>query len=304
LSDPLPQISVVIPVFNDARRLRLCLTALAEQTYPRDRFEVLVVDNGSEESPRELVESFPFYRFVEEPQPGSYAARNRGLGLARGELLAFTDSDCIPTPGWLAAGERALADQPESGFVGGRIEIFPRDERPTAVELYDMFFGLRQHNNVAEFQHAATANMFTRRSVIDRCGPFDDRVKSGGDFEWGQRVTAEGLPGIYCEAAVVRHPARRTWSDLVRQKRRHAGGRFDRHAESDPYRYTSWRFWRAVWLRLFPKIGRLREARRELMRRGYGWSDWLRVSAVILGLQYATAFEFVRMWFGKTSERR
>src|SRR5262245_50422661 len=119
MSAPQPFISVIIPVYNDTERLRTCLTALADQTYPRDRYEVIVVDNGSTIPPRSLVESFPGFVFAEESKPGSYAARNRGLQIARGDVLAFTDSDCIPDRHWLAAGERELAMHPQNGFVGG-----------------------------------------------------------------------------------------------------------------------------------------------------------------------------------------
>jgi hypothetical protein len=109
---------------------------------------------------------------------------------------------------------------------------------------------------------------------------------------------------VYCEAARVRHPARRLWSEIVRQARRHAGGRFDWHRTSEPYRYTSLRFWRAVWHRLFPKFGEMRRARGRLAALGYGWLDWLRVCAVILGVQYAAAFEFLRIKLGFAPERR
>lgn len=304
MSEPRPFISVIIPVYNDAERLRLCLDALAQQTYPRDRFEVIVVDNGSTSPPCELVESYPFCRFAVESRPGSYAARNCGLQIARGEILAFTDSDCIPAPQWLAAGQEELVRQPNSGFIGGCIEVFPRESRPTAVELYDMVFGLRQHSNIAQFQHAATANMMTRRATFDRCGPFNDALKSGGDSEWGRRATSHGLQGVYAEKAVVRHPARRSWSEILRQTRRHAGGRFDLHQASEPYRFRSVRMLRTIWKRFCPNFGRIGEARRMLRQMGYGFADWLRVSAVILAMQYSMTFEFIRMWFGSSSERR
>jgi hypothetical protein len=123
-------------------------------------------------------------------------------------------------------------------------------------------------------------------------------------LEWGQRVTAAGFPGLYCEAACVRHPARRRLSQLLRQARRHAGGRFDRHGTNDPYRLTNRRFWRAVWKRLFPRLGEIAVARKRLRAFGYGTYDWLRVSAVVLCVQYAAAFEFIRRWLGFEAERR
>lgn len=300
---PLPLISVIIPVFNDTERLQACLAALAGQTYPQDRFEVIVVDNGSAAPPRELVESFAFCRYAEEPRPGSYAARNRGLELAQGQVFAFTDSDCIPAPDWLAVGQRELARHPSCGFVGGHIEVFPQDSRPTAVELYDLVFGLRQDTYLDELNFAATANMMTRREVMQHVGRFDAELNSGGDQEWGQRATELGFAGVYAPAAVVRHPARRRAPEIFRQKRRHAGGRFDSH-RNNPYRYFSWHFWQTFLRRVTPKVGRMCEARRVLKQRGYGLLDAIRVSFVILAVQYVTMFEFLRLWLGSSSERR
>jgi glycosyltransferase involved in cell wall biosynthesis len=96
VNDSAPFISVIIPALNDLEHLPEGLAAMAKQSYPTNRFELIVVDNGSAEPPRELVESFSFYQFANERQAGSYAARNCGLELMRGELMAFTEADCKP----------------------------------------------------------------------------------------------------------------------------------------------------------------------------------------------------------------
>lgn len=85
-----------IPHLNDLPRLRACLAALERQTYPTDRYEVLVVDNGSDGEVAAAVAAFPHAVLAREERRSSYAARNRGLSLARGAIIAFTDSDCIP----------------------------------------------------------------------------------------------------------------------------------------------------------------------------------------------------------------
>ncbi|WP_406672106.1 glycosyltransferase, partial [Natronospira sp.] len=87
-------VAVIVPVYDDARRLAGCLRALEEQTYPADRYQVLVVDNGSGEDIAGVCRAFPRVRCVSEPRPGSYAARNKGIACTEGEFLAFTDSDC------------------------------------------------------------------------------------------------------------------------------------------------------------------------------------------------------------------
>jgi GT2 family glycosyltransferase len=223
--------------------------------------------------------------------------------LAHGEVLAFTDADCLPHPQWLASGIACLQRQPACGFVGGNVEVFPSDpHRPTAVELFDMVFGLDQRINIERTKFAVTANLFTRRETFDRVGRFDDSLKSGGDADWGQRATAMGLPGRFCEEALVRHPARRSRDELIRQIRRHAGGRFDRHRR-DPYRYFSLHFWRTLVNGLLPDVRRMARARRPLKERGYGFLSWARVAGVILIVQYARMGEFVRKWLGAESER-
>ena len=103
-------VSVIVPVFNNGDRLAKCLKALYVQTYPYADYEVIVVDNNSTERIDSVCEQFPNVRYETESEQGSYAARNRGLSIAKGEVIAFTDSNCIPDAEWIAAGVRALSD--------------------------------------------------------------------------------------------------------------------------------------------------------------------------------------------------
>lgn len=119
-------ISVIIPVFNDRERLKLCLTALENQTYPQELYELVLVDNGSEENIAEIAHQFKQVVLTTEKQRGSYAARNRGIKIAKGELLAFTDSDCIPANDWLERGVNYLVSVPDCAVFAGRIDIFSK----------------------------------------------------------------------------------------------------------------------------------------------------------------------------------
>ena len=229
--DDLPFVSVIIPVFNEGARLRLCLDAVATQSYPKDRYEVVVVDNGSDEPPAWVTDDYPNAVVVAEPRPGSYAARNRGIGLAKGEVFAFTDGDCIPDAHWLANGVREVIAESSVGLVGGRVEFFFRDpERPTVAELYDSIMYLNQRGAVEVTGFAATANMFTSRSVLEDVGVFDPTVKSGGDREWGQRVRSRGYRLVYAEDAVVKHPARDTFAKISSRNIRVLGGHHELYA--------------------------------------------------------------------------
>jgi len=222
-----PFVSVIIPVFNDEARLGVCLSALEKQTYASDRYEVVVVDNGSARPIAEVVGCFPHASVVVEWRRGSYAARNRGLALARGDVLAFTDADCVPAADWLEQGVRALLAASDCGLIAGDIHVLPKDPRaPSMVELYELTFAFRQSSYVAE-GFGATANLFTRRQVFERVGLFCDGLKSCGDREWGLRVSASGLGLRYASEARVDHPARRSWRELARKTLRVTDGMFD-----------------------------------------------------------------------------
>src|SRR5690606_25599137 len=95
-----PFVSVVIPVRDDAEGAQLCVAALGDQTYPAERYEVVLVDDGSADSLRLSDIPSAAARVVHQPRSGSYAARNAGIDQAAGEIIAFTDSDCLPSPDW------------------------------------------------------------------------------------------------------------------------------------------------------------------------------------------------------------
>jgi glycosyltransferase involved in cell wall biosynthesis len=222
-----PFVSVIIPVYNDGERLAQCLRALDEQTYSKDRLEILVIDNGSEEDVAGVVHRFEEVRLFREFRAGSYAARNRGIVEARGEIIAFTDADCRPAPTWIERGVTHLLENPETGLVGGRIEVVAKDRNhASGVELFEIITGFPQKLYIEEFGFAATACMFTRRSVFDRVGLFNEELLSGGDREWGMRVRASGLTLRYADDVTTVHPARQTIRQLYQKsKRRHAGAR-------------------------------------------------------------------------------
>lgn len=216
-----PAISIVIPHLNDAERLGRCLAALAAQDFDMTRAEVIVVDNGSREPPAELVAGLPGARLVEERTPGPGPARNRGASLAGGPILAFTDSDCIPEPGWVAAILARFAAEPGTDIVGGEMRVFAADPgRPSAAEAYDMLFGFQQRAHIAKRRFSVTANLAMRREVFAAVGPFGG-LEVSEDLDWGQRAAALGHRTHFAPEIVVRHPARADMTALRAQWDRH-----------------------------------------------------------------------------------
>src|SRR5690554_6021239 len=118
-------ISVIIPVFNDTLGIVKTLRGLARQTFPKETVEVIVVDNGSDQ-PLSLSNEYPFsVQVIRCEIPGSYAARNAGVAVARGDIFAFTDADCIPCEYWLEKGIARLLDGRDKWVVGGEVLYTP-----------------------------------------------------------------------------------------------------------------------------------------------------------------------------------
>ena len=206
-----PLVSIVIPVFNDAQRLHLCLDALERQTYAGDRYEVVVVDNGSDQSLDHVVGKYPHARLAYERRRSSYAARNQGIHVANGEILGFTDSDCIPAENWIAQAVERMYEAPQCGILAGKVEVFSQPgRRPNPVELYEQLYGFPQEEYVRKWRFGVTANIFTFDYVLETVGLFSDRLESGGDYEWGQRVASAGYSIAYTDDVRVAHPARRS----------------------------------------------------------------------------------------------
>ncbi|GAA5520524.1 glycosyltransferase family 2 protein [Aliifodinibius salicampi] len=220
-------ISVIIPVYNDSKRLKNCLEALEEQTIS-ENFEILVVDNGSEEDIYKIVQKFERAKYYNEKKVGSYTARNCGIEHSSGDILAFTDADCIPEQGWLKTGIDFLRNNPNCDAVGGEISLFPKTNSPNAFELYDITFGFRQENSIYKHGYSVTANLFVRGTAFKEIGLFNEELKSGGDAEWCQRLISKGGNLCYLSSARIKHPALHSFQSFKRKYRRIAGGRFQK----------------------------------------------------------------------------
>jgi len=215
-----PFVSVIIPTYHDWERLKMCLTALRAQTYPQGRFEVVVVNNDPQDPVPEM-DFPPNFQILSESKPGSYAARNKGISVANGEILAFTDSDCIPREDWI---EKAVNNFLEGAQrIAGHVELFFRSDKLNAAEIFEKAFGFNQEAN-ASTGSSYTANMIVGRNDFQIVGFFNENLMSCGDNEWSLRAQASGIPIIYADDVVVRHPARSSMKELMSKKKRVAGG--------------------------------------------------------------------------------
>jgi glycosyltransferase involved in cell wall biosynthesis len=294
-----PFVSVIIPVYGDAGCLDACLEHLARQTYPRERFETIMIDNGCPTIDRSIARH-PEVQLVREARPGSFAARNAGLRIARGEVIAFTDADCLPHADWIARGVESLERSDSSGVLAGGIEIIaPRPSHVSPIAyLYSSVFSFR-------FQRAggfgATANLVVRRAIIDAVGPFDPSLLSGGDMEWGRRAADLGFRTQYVPEVRVAHEARPSLRAILTRELRLAGGT-----------QTNWQRRRAT--RGAPMIREIIDVE---IRRHIRWAlselrsreidadtaQRLQVGAVVVLAQVLRATERIRVFLGGVPRR-
>jgi glycosyltransferase involved in cell wall biosynthesis len=220
-----PRVSVIVPTYRDWDRLALLLASLERQSPPREGFEVIVVNNDPADPPPASLRLPGNARMLTEARKGSYAARNAGLAVAEGEILLFTDSDCVADPDWVREAVAFLDGHPDTARIGGRIDVAPSPS-PGIADVYEAAFAFPQEKYVAA-GWAPTANMGTWRRVLDAIGPFDDAHYSGGDKDWGLRAEAAGFAIDYVERAAVTHPPR-TAGEILRKRRRIAGAMLNR----------------------------------------------------------------------------
>lgn len=227
---PDPRISVIIPHLDDLAGLRGCIACLDAQTLPRERFEIVVADNGSKAPLADIQTAAAGARIVSVAERGAGPARNGGVVASRFPVLAFTDSDCLPEPQWLERGLDALRT---ADLVGGGITVSIADPaHPTPSEAFESVFAFDNRAYVEAKGFSVTANLFTTRAVFDAVGGFRAHVPE--DLDWCHRARAQGLRIAYAADARVSHPARRSWAELTRKWRRltreahvlehHAGG--------------------------------------------------------------------------------
>jgi cellulose synthase/poly-beta-1,6-N-acetylglucosamine synthase-like glycosyltransferase len=213
-----PVISVIVPVYNGEATIGRCIEALLAQSVPRSTYEVIIVDNNSMDSTAAVARNYGVRLLHEREMQTSYAARNRGIAHACGEILAFTDADCAPDPEWLARLSVPFADPRTGAVVGGiadaaggsLVEAFTREAKPYRGQ------------GDGEFASVLTANAAFRRDLVVKLGGFDEALPTAGDVDLGWRTQVLAACRVVAVPdAVVLHYHRTTVRGLFRQYRRY-----------------------------------------------------------------------------------
>ena len=217
-------VSVIVPIYNDSNNIDQCIKVLVNQTYPKDSYEVIAVDNGSTDDSVNIIKKYPVKLLFEKKIQSSYAARNKGIIHAKGEIIAFTDSDCIPSENWISEGIKKM-DSSGADILGGKIEFYFSHKR-TAAELYDSIRNMNAEKSINKNKVAPTANLFVKATLFKMVGLFPQHIQSGGDYQWTSKATKNGYLIIYAPNAIVKHPAR-TLIPLLKKQYRISSGALD-----------------------------------------------------------------------------
>lgn len=212
-----PMVSVVICAYNAERTMRQCLKSLRDLKY--SNYEVIIVDDGSRDRTAQIAMDFPEFRLIRQPNKGLSAARNVGLYAARGEIVAYTDSDCVVDPDWLTLMMRAMV---EGGFDGCGGPNYAPPEKGWVEACVAVAPGAPSHVLVGadRAEHLAGCNMVFGKAALLDVGGFDPQFTSAGDdvdICW-RMLEADYRLG-YCPAAFVWHFRRNTAKGYYGQQR-------------------------------------------------------------------------------------
>jgi lipopolysaccharide/colanic/teichoic acid biosynthesis glycosyltransferase/GT2 family glycosyltransferase len=203
--------SVIVPVYNGAATIERCLNALAEQTLPPECYEVIVVDDGSTDATRRIVEGWRAahsqlqIRLVPQANAGPAAARNHGAKVACAPLLLFTDADCAPSPTWLDAMTAPFVEPDVAGAKGAYVTeqagLIPRFVQAEYEDRYDRMRGQSQIDFIDTYSAAYRRGVFLENHGFDPIFT----TASVEDQELSFRLAQKGYRLVFAPAARVKH---------------------------------------------------------------------------------------------------
>ena len=219
-----PFVSVIIPVHNDFYGIQQTLRSLFRQNYPKKQYEIIVVDNNSNDGTvsmiQKTVSEFDGNVIVEtEEMQGSYAARNKGFSVSCGEIIAFIDSNMTVDSDWIYKGVQCFTNK-KADYVGCNIKVYSSSKTPSLWEKYHTALGFPVKDYMKIDGYAPTACLFVAKRVIDKVGYFDSGLVSGGDVEFGTRARDHGFKMYFDPDNIMYHPARRSFQSLIKKQKR------------------------------------------------------------------------------------
>ncbi|MCX8176879.1 MAG: glycosyltransferase [Candidatus Bathyarchaeota archaeon] len=227
--DLCPKVSIVIPVKNGADQIKDLLDSLLKIDYDENKLEIIVVDGKSTDATREIAQRYPV-KIVTEENPGINGARNTGVKLSSGEIIAFTDYDCVVPINWVKSIVREFHD-PSVGCVGGSVSRYlenflSRYADESLIPVMRMFRRRIAIDRIhLPFSYPMGCNFAVRKAAIEKAGLFDERFTCGFDeLEFVERICKKGYKLVLTPDVIVRHKHRQSLLGLLEQTFRYGKG--------------------------------------------------------------------------------
>jgi GT2 family glycosyltransferase len=230
-----PEYSIIVPTYRRHEQLARCLTSIEALAFPRHRFELIVVDDGSGNPPADLIAGLDRSldaQLVCARHGGPAAARNAGAQLARGHYLVFTDDDCAPQRHWLTAIDECMRERAEPRAVGGRtVNILADDVYASASQGIVDFLYEYYGDHAAPWRFFTSNNLAVTRHEFMEIGGFNESfpLAAAEDRDFCERWRAAGYELQYAPNAVVDHAHRLGFTRFNRQHFAYGRGAFDLH---------------------------------------------------------------------------
>ncbi|MBI5701262.1 glycosyltransferase [Candidatus Saganbacteria bacterium] len=229
--DTTPFISIIIPVRNGERLLANCLESLKLQSYPHDRFEIIISDGMSSDDTIKIAEKYGA-KVVRNPKLTVGPGRNEGYKLSRGDLIAFSDDDCVMDKDWLLNSVKYFKDERVGGLSGPTITQNDGSPLGEAIGLiYDLAASSgksahrSENNKVSEVADIPGCNAIYRRTVIEEVFPIDETLITAEDVEMNRLIRLEGHKLLYVPDVKLWHNRRQNLMGFYKQMYRFAIGR-------------------------------------------------------------------------------
>lgn len=247
-----PFVSVVTPVYNDPEGIRMTLESVTDQTYPEEAYEILAVDNNSDDGTRAVIEEYcEFYPdlvhlAVENETQGQSAALNKGIQHAHGSLIAFIDADMTVERTWLENITKAMSEH-DVEYMGCGVDIYIPEGDETYTARYNKNSGFPMEEYIKNSHFVGSGCLVVTRKLINEVGPFNAKLDFSFDKEFGNRVHAAGFEQHFESDIVMSHPARSSLRALLSKSIRTGRGnthlkqqhpeRFETRSLGDPRNY-------------------------------------------------------------------
>ena len=231
MDQKLPFISIIVPTYDRPRQLATCLESLSCLDYPRDRFEVIVVDDGSPMPPEDVVDSFHDrldVTLLTHPHAGPAAARNTGAARAKGEFLVFTDDDCGPAPDWLQALAARFARVPDHAIGGRTLNALPDNPYSTASHLLVAYLYTYYNADPDQTRFFTSNNLALPADRFHATGGFDTTFPRAAaeDRDLCDRWLNHGYGMTYAPEVIVYHAHALTFRTFWQQHFDYGRGAF------------------------------------------------------------------------------